>query len=542
MSDLHAYLKQFGRQMRLRDAGLLAQRWLWLAAAIAGLVQLGGRFRPVPDLWLWTLLPFAAWLVLVVGWGLFAPRSPMQIARRTDLEAGLKERLSTALAFEQNHAGWKTPQGELLIHLQQADALEIAHQVSQRRIFYLTWLRRPLAAAALILIGTIALAVLPNPMSRVIAERAEVKETLAEQSRNVEELAQEIQNEQALSPEDRDKLLRQLAELAQQLRENPGDREQALADFARLEENLRRQVDPNLESRQAALSSLADQLQALAQNDQNSQSKPAELDQALQQLAEQLAEMDPGEQQALAQSLADLAAQAAQAGQPTLAQALSSMAQSALSGDSQSASQSAQAASQALSQASQDMASQQALSQALSQLQASRQAVAQAGQGQQVAQGNSQSGSQGQNSGQNSGQGQNPGTGQNPGQGQTVGGGGGTNANTLPPARRQGRAGSPQGPGLPATAGQLDDQVYVPFETAGTNGEQVFIAGQDTGQGDTQVREGQDPLPGTANPALVPYQQVYSQYLQAANQAVESGYIPPELKDYIKSYFTQLEP
>jgi hypothetical protein len=88
----------------------------------------------------------------------------------------------------------------------------------------------------------------------------------------------------------------------------------------------------------------------------------------------------------------------------------------------------------------------------------------------------------------------------------------------------------------------LDDQVYVPFETAGTNGEQVFIAGQDTGQGDTQVREGQDPLPGTANPALVPYQQVYSQYLQAANQAVESGYIPPELKDYIKSYFTQLEP
>jgi hypothetical protein len=40
----------------------------------------------------------------------------------------------------------------------------------------------------------------------------------------------------------------------------------------------------------------------------------------------------------------------------------------------------------------------------------------------------------------------------------------------------------------------------------------------------------------------VPYQQVYSQYLQAANQAVESGYIPPELKDYIKSYFTQLEP
>jgi hypothetical protein len=35
---------------------------------------------------------------------------------------------------------------------------------------------------------------------------------------------------------------------------------------------------------------------------------------------------------------------------------------------------------------------------------------------------------------------------------------------------------------------------------------------------------------------------VYGEYLQAANQIVDSGAIPPALRDYIKSYFTQLEP
>jgi hypothetical protein len=84
--------------------------------------------------------------------------------------------------------------------------------------------------------------------------------------------------------------------------------------------------------------------------------------------------------------------------------------------------------------------------------------------------------------------------------------------------------------------------VYVPFANPGTSGEEIFIPGQDTGQGQTEVREGQDPLAGAANPALVPYQQVFGQYLQAANQAVESGTIPLLLRDYIKSYFTQLEP
>lgn len=548
VDELHRLLSRLGRWMRLRDAALLAQRSLWLAVLAAGLVQIAGRFVPLTRLWLWTWLPLGIWLVMCLLWALIAPASAMRVARRVDYEQALKERLSTALALEASQTGGQTAESEALVQLQHADALIAARRLTPHKAFTLTWQRRPLIAAAVLLASIVLMAFLPNPMDRVVQERAAVQAELEEQSRRIEALAEELQQEDALTPEEREALARQLEELARQLQENPGDREEALADFARLEENLRERVNPELAQQSAALETLAAQLQALAEAQTGEESENSSLEQSLQELAEQLGEMGSAEQQAAAQSLADLAAQAAQAGEHELAQALSALAQAALTGDVQSASQAGQQTAQAMSQAQQSLAAQQALAQALAQLQASRQQVAQAGQGQAVAQNgnNGQSSSQGQSGSQGQNQGQNPGQsggqGQQPGQAQNPGGGGGTRADTLPPFQGQGQAGSPQGPGQQAAAGQLDDQVYVPFERSGSNGEEVFIPGQDTGQGDSQVREGQDPLPGANTPALVPYQQVFGQYLQAANQIVDSGTIPLALRDYIKAYFTELEP
>jgi hypothetical protein len=56
------------------------------------------------------------------------------------------------------------------------------------------------------------------------------------------------------------------------------------------------------------------------------------------------------------------------------------------------------------------------------------------------------------------------------------------------------------------------------------------------------VRERQDPLPGSPGEALVPYHEVYYDYLDAANQAMEHSYVPPALQDYVRDYFSQLEP
>ena len=88
----------------------------------------------------------------------------------------------------------------------------------------------------------------------------------------------------------------------------------------------------------------------------------------------------------------------------------------------------------------------------------------------------------------------------------------------------------------------LGQQVYVPWERRQGSGEEVTIPGQDTGQGETQTRESTDPLPGTPGEALVPYHEVYYNYLDSANQAIEQSYIPTGLKDYVREYFSQLEP
>jgi hypothetical protein len=90
--------------------------------------------------------------------------------------------------------------------------------------------------------------------------------------------------------------------------------------------------------------------------------------------------------------------------------------------------------------------------------------------------------------------------------------------------------------------GELDQQVYVPWERRPSSGEELTITGPDTGQGETQVREQVEPLPGAPGQALVPYHEVYYDYLDAANQTLERSYIPSGLKDYVRQYFSQLEP
>jgi hypothetical protein len=76
----------------------------------------------------------------------------------------------------------------------------------------------------------------------------------------------------------------------------------------------------------------------------------------------------------------------------------------------------------------------------------------------------------------------------------------------------------------------------------GTTGEELFIPGQDTDQGETETKEQRDPMGGVLNPSLIPYDAVYQSYVDAANQAMEQSYIPPGMRDYIRDYFSQLEP
>ncbi|MEZ4708669.1 MAG: hypothetical protein R3A44_15785 [Caldilineaceae bacterium] len=90
--------------------------------------------------------------------------------------------------------------------------------------------------------------------------------------------------------------------------------------------------------------------------------------------------------------------------------------------------------------------------------------------------------------------------------------------------------------------GREEDQVYAPWARQPTAGEELFIPGQGADQGQSQISTQKDPLPGAAAPALVPYQQVYQQYLDIASQNIEQSEIPAGLRDYVRDYFSQLEP
>ncbi|HSD84340.1 MAG TPA: hypothetical protein VLG46_10790, partial [Anaerolineae bacterium] len=87
--------------------------------------------------------------------------------------------------------------------------------------------------------------------------------------------------------------------------------------------------------------------------------------------------------------------------------------------------------------------------------------------------------------------------------------------------------------------GELDT-VYAPIATG--QGREEFVGGQHGQEGQTTTNEGKAPQPGANNPALIPYSQVYQQYLQIAGQAMERAYIPVGLQDYVKEYFSGLEP
>jgi hypothetical protein len=514
--DLGVSLARFGRRLRLRDGTRLAQRSLWLPALAAGLAQLAGRIWPLAHPWLWSLAPFGAWFLAVAATSLLRPLPLPRVARRVDVEIGLKERLSTALFLEGGKQAGRSSFPPALVRCQRQDALSTAAALDPGRAFPLHLQPRPLVLAALLLVAALVLALVPNPMDAILAERAAVAEAAEEQAAAVEELQKDLAAAQELTPEQREALVRQLAELAEELRANRGGREQALADLSRLEEALRRQIDPNAGARRAALDALAAQLQALA----GANSEPAA---ALEALAAALPEMDAAGREALARSLAAEAARAAESGEAALAQALATMAQAVGAGEAEPAAGAARSAADALARAQNDLAAQATLQQALADLQAARQAVARAGQARAVAQG------QGEGQGQGQGQGQ-------------PGGGGGTNAATLPPARRSGRAATPRGEGQPGATADLPQAVYVPWERRPGAGDQVTITGVQGDEGETQVREVQEPLPGAPGDALVPYHEVYAAYLDAANQAMERATIPPGLEDLVREYFSQLEP
>jgi hypothetical protein len=84
--------------------------------------------------------------------------------------------------------------------------------------------------------------------------------------------------------------------------------------------------------------------------------------------------------------------------------------------------------------------------------------------------------------------------------------------------------------------------VYQPYDPNGQQARPEAVQGQQGSGGDVQTQQGQSNLPGASSPAQVPYQQQLPQYQRAAGEALDQSAIPPHLKDYVRDYFSNLEP
>jgi len=119
-------------------------------------------------------------------------------------------------------------------------------------------------------------------------------------------------------------------------------------------------------------------------------------------------------------------------------------------------------------------------------------------------------------------------------------GGGGSNAQQLGSGSSAG--GRPAGPvngNRPATVGPDLGSVYAPFDRLGRPGDASYVAG--TG-GDGQTQQGGNVGQGSNDGSYVPYQQVYGDFEQFAQTTLDRSYVPLSIKDYVRDYFTSLDP
>lgn len=541
-SALIGYLIRFRRRLRLIDTSWRLQQSLPYAALAVAAIQILGRLFPIEQLDLWSILPLGLWFLIIGLYSIAAPYPLMRVARRVDLQLHLRERLSTALAFENDHLAADPD----LVGKQLRDALQAARSIEPKRDIPYGWKLRPLLAAGALLAAAVGSALLPNKMDAVLAQRSAVQAEADRQAERVEALKEELSMAEELSPEERAELQRRLSELAEKLKANRGDLEQAMTDLSNLEKDLAARLNPNAAAQAANLEALAERLSSLANRprDPQADAAAAAMD-ALSDLAEEMKDLDPAEQQSLAAELAQLAALSAQSGDAALAGALSSLAQALQAGESSSAEALAQSAIEQIQATDREIEAQNLLRSAVEALQTGRAQLAQASQAALAQAG--QSGSPGQSGqpGQSTQPGQGAQAGQQPGQGQTAGAvaGGGSQAGSLPPATGGSSNVRPQGEGRDAPAGDLAQQVYSPWERpASGTGDTLSLPGIDTGQGTTQTTQGQSNLPGAENPALMPYNQVFYNYFSASNQALRAGHVPSALSSYVQSYFTRIAP
>ncbi len=483
---------------------------------------------------------FCAVLGICYGW--LRRISPERLRQQLDRKLGLSERLTTAFEL-------KNAPDSALVQSQRADTLKVLDTINVKD-------RLPLRIgrwhpSALVLAGILLAALLYTPSLQfdTVAQNQQVAAEIEEQVTELSEIAEQLQEIPDLTEEEIAELTEPLEAAIEQLQAQELSPEQAAAVIDQAAQQLER--DSGIDSIQQETQALENVGAQLAESPALEEAADAlqsgDLETAANELATaDLETLDPAELDQLADSL-DAAALNSATGE--LAESLSAAAEAARAGDAQAAEAALADAASSVSDTAASAEQAQSLADAAAQAQQSAQAAAEAGQssqegGTQQAQsntgqpgagaGNATDGGQSGQSGQSNTQGQNGG-------GVGTGSGSGSSDGSDQSGSEAGNQSVNQG-NAGSNGERAFEQIFAPQRIGGGEGVEVEV------QSDTETTDGNDilaetrSLPDSDETSLVPYNEVFGDYSQAAGQAIENGDVPVGLRGVVRDYFTLLEP
>jgi hypothetical protein len=481
-------------------------------------------------------------------------RTPLQSARELDMEFGLQERLSTALELLEGRIKGHPEINDYQIQ----DAWHTAREIDPKAGVELQVRVRDWVVVAVAALGLALVILLPDAADNLTPAQAAVIE---EASDTVRDITESVAANTTLEEERRESLLQTLENSLDTLEDENTSPEEAFAVMRDVEEALRnqaQQLGERVRIQQEALNATAEALREFGQPSNEEGEEIPTLSELLEQARAQMENLTSEQRAALANAL-DQAAEANLDINPELAEALEQAAENVQQGNQQ-------LSQEALEQALEDLQnleeSQLDQNQMIQQLEQNAEAAEEASN--QIARPSEQQGEQPDPNSQNIQQGENP--------NQPLP----ANA-SLPSSEQQPPTGGEQpndqqeGNSSSVGAGDSDDtgttatfnsseegeidQDNTPDGTGVAEYEVIYSPqrigeeGQSPGEsielesdpGDMPVVEG-DFSENPAGAAIVPYNQVFTTYQNAANRAIDVGFVPPSRRDIVRNYFTSLEP
>lgn len=528
------------------------------------------RIRPGPSDTLSLLVALggaALGVAALFAWVWLRPKSSVESARWFDLHFGLQERVSTALELLEGRI--KADDG--LITHQVADAESVASKVKAAALLPVTtdWRLWILDLSLLSLLAFLMLLV--SPVLGADAARERERDAIANAAADVSEIIEEIAADPTLTDEQRGPLLEALQAQLETLRDPNLTLDEALATLGEVESSLSESaeaVQTEIEQEQLAEAAASAAMQQLVPNP-NAQT----LEQNIEAVEGGLENMTAEQLQQAAEALEN-AARALEQTNPELAQSLREAAEALRRGDTEAArdalEQAAAEAQAAEAQRGQQQQQRDALQQGADQAGRSQQQTAEQAQSESQQSGENSEGPTGE--GQTS-QGQlGDGTfGQISSEGLTESEGGNSQLSpsdnaTEGDSNRDGQVGlggDGQGdsmadlsqdasasdqqrgndrnqPNNPDGTGEREYQeVFSPRFSVEAAGDDELRLAADPGDAPLTQGEFQDNPLGVS---VVPYNQVFSSYADAASRALESDYIPLGMRDVVREYFSSLDP